>query len=146
MANILQVDLEKLLPKLKKVSERIQDAEDGGEYDCCDPEAMYEQAMLQRILGELTDLIPLVRQLVAPVAREGTLRKNRAGRYELASSTYFTTGSPIEFLYTYPDGDSRRESRWIYSRVEHNGSDYYIAGYPEQKMNGLWVRVKEISR
>lgn len=70
------------------------------------------------------------------MAIEGYLIKNgTTGRYEIeGKDRYFTSGSPLEVWNGY-------EERWVRSRVEHNGKDYYIVdvGHDEY-IGGLLVR------
>jgi hypothetical protein len=63
--------------------------------------------------------------------KEGYLRKNDVGRYELATGYYFTSGEPIE---VFVDG------KWHKTRIEHNGRDYYAVGFEGMKLDGVRAR------
>lgn len=139
MKEKIQSALLKLEPELKRVAKLIEDAENKCIYGDA-PQEHYLRSMNNKIGDKLDNVRRLLRQVNAPVIEEGTLRKNASGRYELPSGDYFTSGSSIEYLRTYSDGGSL----WIYSRVEHNGEDYYIVSSPDLPMAGLRVRVKKL--
>lgn len=138
MKDKIQSALLNLEPQLKRVVKMIEEAENEGVYGET-PEEQYLRSMNRKIEDKLDDARRLLRQVNAPVIEEGMLRKNASGRYELPSGDYFTSGSSIEFLHTYSDG----EEIWVYSSVEHNGEDYYITNLPKTPLAGLWVRVKQ---
>jgi hypothetical protein len=140
MKEIIKSGLENLLPQIKRLTKVIGEAEESGVYNTSDSEDMYMQSMFHQIGDKLDEVRRIMRQVNAPVTAEGTLRKNAIGRYELSNGDYLTTGSPIEYLHTYSDG----ESRWVYSRIEHNSEDYYIVINPKLPLAGLWVRVKKL--
>ncbi|KUP22383.1 DUF5348 domain-containing protein [Paenibacillus sp. DMB5] len=139
MKEKIKMALIKLEPELKRLAKLIEDAENEGVYGDT-PQEHYLRSMNNKIGSKLDDARRLLRQVNAPVIEEGTLRKNASGRYELPSGDYFTSGSSIEFLHSYSDGDQI----WVYSSVEHNGEDYYITNIPDTPMAGLRVRVKQL--
>ena len=70
------------------------------------------------------------------------LRKNASGRYETGSGFYYCCGSPIEALVT----DGRYDvPYWVRTSVEHDGTDYYLVGHHEVRMEGLTVRIRRSS-
>ncbi|KAA1180891.1 DUF5348 domain-containing protein [Paenibacillus sp. B2(2019)] len=101
---------------------------------------MYLRSMYYKIGDKLNDVRHIIRQVTSPVIEEGIVRKNSSVRYELPSGDYFTSGSTIEYFFTYSDG----ESRWIYSRIEHIGEDYYIVDNSNIQLEGLLVRVNQL--
>ncbi|MEK3762650.1 DUF5348 domain-containing protein [Paenibacillus sp. FSL P4-0338] len=140
MKEKIQSALVNLEPQLKRVSKLIQDAENDGIYSSENPEEMYLRGMFYQIQGKLNDARRLIRFTVAPVLKEGVLHKRSDGRYGLQDGTYFSSSGYIEYLLTEPGEDAR----WVSSRIEHNGEDYFIVGRKELPLQGLRVRIKEI--
>ncbi|MNI72834.1 hypothetical protein D3C73_1287990 [compost metagenome] len=101
---------------------------------------MYLRVMFYQIQGKLDDARRMLRRVVAPVLKEGVLRKRPDGRYGLQDGTYFTSGGSIEYLLVEPGEDAR----WVSSQVEHDGEDYCIVGRKGLSLQGLRVRIKEI--
>lgn len=83
----------------------------------------------------IADVVERLEYLCRPVSETGVLRKNETGRYEIKGGE-FTSGSRLEALIH--DG----EKAWVLSRIEHNGDDYYIYGFPEVQLEGLTVRIR----
>lgn len=56
--------------------------------------------------------------------REGHLKHNSQGRYEIPNVTYFTSGEPIEIFY---------DNMWISGRIEYSQKtrDYYFLNEEE---------------
>lgn len=48
----------------------------------------------------------------------------------------FSCGSPVEALIHDENGNSC----WVSTRIEHNGTDYYLYGYRQIPLNGLTIR------
>lgn len=99
------------------------------------------------ILDKLSDVEYDLDYLNKTVAFEDTLTLRPDGRYSCRNHTqYYTSGTPIEFLYyddvTNESGEFETLPMWRCSRVEHNGSDYYIVGYKNVELNNLKVRVR----
>lgn len=99
------------------------------------------------ILNMLSEVDYSLDYLNKTVAFEDTLILQPDKRYGCKNhSQYYTSGTPIEFLY-YDDvsnssGEFETLPMWRYSRIEHNGSDYYIVGYKDVELNNLKVRVR----
>ncbi|MNO68958.1 hypothetical protein D3C76_598040 [compost metagenome] len=140
MKKVIQVELEKLEPQIKWVTNMINEAENEGGYNQGNPQEMYLRVMFYHIGSKLDEVRRYIRQVTAPVIEEGILHKGKDGRYAAGKHAYYTSGASIEYLYVDPSDDSR----WIYSHVEHNGNDYYIANTPDLPMEGLKVRVKKL--
>lgn len=82
-----------------------------------------------------------------PIREVSRIYRNETGRYETDKGYYYTSGSGIEFLrteevYNYDTDKWEDAEVWTCSRVEHNGQDYYIVGYPNVELSGLTVRVR----
>lgn len=103
------------------------------------PDEIYTYHMLNRFITGLDTIANYIDQLEAPIVRYGVLTKNSRGRYEL-NGHEFTCGSTIEFIRDC------ETPYWEVSRIEARDGEYYLVSDPEQKMEGLTVRVKEVNR
>ncbi|RTE05511.1 DUF5348 domain-containing protein [Paenibacillus whitsoniae] len=140
--NAIKKDLTQLLPLIKRVSQLIDEVENEwtDHFNENDPDDMYLRSMYYRIQEKLDDARRIAQHVTAEESAKGKLRKNSAGRYEITGSgVYFTSGSSIEFLL---EDDGR--IRWVNSRVEHNGKDYYIVAAPDLRMAGVMARTKDL--
>lgn len=90
---------------------------------------------LYKILDKLTDISSSINYLNRPITAEGVLHKNKNGRYEF-NDIELSCGYVIEYLST----DNR--PKWITSRIEHNGTDYYIVDNKDITLEGLHVRIR----
>lgn len=115
---------------------QVMNAEDNWPdvYGSKDPEEQYNRNMLYLAAYKLQDGADIINSLFSPVLAEGKLVKSpHTGRYTLPGLGYdLSSGCGIELLI---------DGVWHRSRIEHNG-DYYIYGYPDLKLEGLYVRVK----
>lgn len=106
-----------------------------------DPDEMF-------LFNELRDLMePLYRlhrellYLLMPCSDTQVLRKYPNGRYgydirPFEDERTFSCGASIEALIYDEDG----YPCWVSSRIEHNGTDYYLYGYNDIPLNGLTIR------
>lgn len=62
--------------------------------------------------------------------KEGFLKHNNQGRYEIPNVTYFTSGEPIELAV---------DGVWTKGRIEysHSDSDYYFIAEDGTQVHGL---------
>ena len=100
------------------------------------------------LCGELCDLMILFRRLHQeltylrlPCSDEHVLRLFSNGRYGYviqpsSEMRTFSCGSPVEALIYDEEGSPR----WVCTRIEHNGEDYYLYGYRSISLNGLIIR------
>lgn len=84
------------------------------------------------ILNKLSDVYCTIEYLSLPIKDTGYLKQKSNGRYEL-NGHEFTSGCGIEYYCTddeqyYDYDDDRCLPYWAASRIEHNGSNYYIVG------------------
>lgn len=100
---------------------------------------------LRVVMLHISDASKKINYLQSPIKGEYVLSKNRNGRYE-CSIHEFTSGNLIEY-YAYDEYDECY--RWVISRVEHNGNDYYIVGSQTLtsdrssiSLEGLRVRIR----
>lgn len=102
----------------------------------------------ERIISDLDKTARRLAYYKKPVKEVSCIYRNESGRYETDSGHYYTSGRTIEFLrteetYNYNTDEWEDAKIWTTSSVEHNGKKYYIVGYPNVKMSGLKVRVRE---
>ena len=91
-------------------------------------------------MEKLSDVHKQVSYLSCPIQETSQLHRNRDGRYETAHGHYYTSGSRIEALVT---DDYQETPYWVWTRVEHDGTDYYLVGHNHICMDGLTVRVRK---
>ena len=108
------------------------------EYDGLNPDEAMLWSELCGIVGLLDNASRGLRYLDRPIKREGKLRKNSRGRYE-CNGYELTSGSPVEVL-VYDNFYERDE--WMATRVEHNGTDYYVVGKPSLNLSGVRARIR----
>ena len=103
-----------------------------------DPDHIQLWDEMKHILDRLNGIRHDVAYLNKGIIATGNLYKNSNGRYE-ACGREFSSGSLIEALIDDGLFDS---PRWEVSRIEHNGSDYYLYGHKEINLSGLEIRIR----
>ena len=112
------------------------------EYDRTNPEEVFLKRELSEIVGYLNNAAQNMNYLDKPVKEEGTLVKDENGRYCIGNKT-LTSGHCAEFLLPIEsDEEGNPVYTWVFSRVEHNGKDYYIYRYPQFSMQGIRARYR----
>lgn len=101
----------------------------------------------RNILDKLDRIHSTLSYYDRPIREVSRIYRNETGRYETDRGYYFTSGSSIEFLrveQVYNEETDAWEDAeiWTSSRVEHNGNDYYLVGFPNVELSGLKVRVR----
>ena len=99
------------------------------------------------ILYKLDEMQSRMEYHTKSVKEVSRLHMNSQGRYETDGAHYYTSGSSIEFLkveeiYNSDTGQYEDTPVWTVSRVEHDGTDYYIVTYGNVELSGLKVRVR----
>lgn len=102
-----------------------------------DPDEQGQRYALFGILDKLGDVLYELEYWNTPVMREGILTKNSSGRYEL-DGYELSSGCSVEILEA-PDEDE--PARWVRTRVEHDGEDYYLVS-GHQRLLGKRARVR----
>lgn len=105
-----------------------------------DAEQLFLLDELRSIMDKLADVGDKLSYLSWPVVETGRLRKNEVGKYETAHGHYYSCGSRIEALVS---DDYHESPYWARTRVEHDGTDYYLVGHRDVSLNGLTVRVRK---
>lgn len=107
--------------------------------DYKDAEQLLLQEQLWKVMQELEDASDRLDYLALPIKEVSRLHKNPDGRYETKSGHCFTSGCRVEALIS--DG-FREVPYWVRTSIEHNGKDYFLAGYQEVELEGLKVRLR----
>ena len=119
----------------------------GLDIDYRDGEQLFLLEELQSIMRNLDEVRDKLAYLALPVREVSRLHRNESRRYETDGGHYYTSGSSIEFLkveeiYNSDTGQYEDTPVWTVSRVEHDGTDYYIVTYGNVELSGLKVRVR----
>jgi len=78
-------------------------------------------------------------ELGLPIKEVSRQHKDSDVRYETKSGHYFKSGCRVEALIS--DG-LRMVPYWVRTSIEHDGKDYFLAGYHKVKLEGLKVRLR----
>ncbi len=115
------------------------------EADLNNPEQLLLVDELRKVMQNISEASYTISYLQKPIKGEYVLHKNSGGRYECSAHEY-TCGNCIEY-YAYDNWEEHY--RWIISRVEHDGDDYYIVGSKSLSsdgnaipLEGLRVRIR----
>lgn len=104
-----------------------------------DAEQLLLHEQLWKVMQELEDVSDRLDFLALPIKEVSRLHKNSDGRYETESGQYFTSGCRVEALIS---DRFRIMPRWVRTSIEHDGKDYFLAGYQEIGLEGLKVRLR----
>lgn len=109
-----------------------------------DPDEIYLRDAALGLMTLFRRFHELLDYLLAPCTDEHPLVQFPFGYYgyECASgkSRLLSCGCSVEALI--PDGEGR--PRWVRSRIEHDGSDYYLFGHHSVPLEGLVVRERSV--
>lgn len=134
--------------KLRRDIEGLLKLADYGEYGDLsnvemnekDAEQVFLQDELNYIMDKLQDACDRIEYLSFPVKETGCLHKNKIGRYETAQGYEYTSGTRIEALIS--DSGYHDTPFWVWTSVEHDGTDYYLVKHKNVPLEGLSVRVR----
>ena len=104
-----------------------------------DSDQLFQLKELQVILRKLADIGGSIEYLFRPVQETSTLHRDESGEYRTEKGYCYRSGRLIEALLPEVDGEI---PHWVQTKVEHDGEDYYLAGYDDIPMEGLHVRVR----
>lgn len=105
-----------------------------------DAEQLFLRDELRSIMDKLADVEDKLRYLSWPIVETSRLWKNEVGKYETSHGHYYSCGSRIEALVS---DDYHEAPYWTRTRVEHDGTDYYLVGHRDVSLDGLTVRVRK---
>ncbi len=89
---------------------------------------------LRFITDKLADVQERITYLTRPVSEVSRLRKGAAGKDRTAKGHYYDCRSGIEALVT---DEYRDVPYWTRTAVEHDGRDYYLAGFRDLPLSSL---------
>ncbi len=105
--------------------------------DICEDAFLRDNA--EEILQALGQIHLILRYLKTPLHGEHTLRRLPNGRFGYCDgkeTRVFTSGDSLEAKIC----DTCGGPRWVVSMIEHDGKDYYLAGFHSIPLGGLTVR------
>lgn len=130
--------IQKLNNELESILKSVGDYCDNVDYNHADPEESFFHDQLVFLTSRLEEVQNRLDYLNKPVVAQGFLKHNDHKRYSLPTGDYLTSGSVCELLVTDEDGQ-----RWVYTRIEHNGTDYYAGALGKDvSLNGMIVRIR----
>ena len=140
-------ELLKAATRISETVERVLNESEFSEYgdlsgfdvDCSNPDQLFLKDELQNIAARLQSVSKSIKYLNKPATDVYTLRRNASGRYE-CELFELTSGSTLEALVFDTWGEC---FKWVCSRIEHNGEDYYLYGHDATSLEGLQVRFRE---
>lgn len=105
-----------------------------------EPDTRFLKESIALLLEPLDQMHCLLSYLEAPASPEHVLERFRNGRYGYrdgnGSRREFSCGQTLEAKIK----DSFGRLRWVKTRMEHNGDDYFLMGHPSVPLAGLTVR------
>ncbi len=149
----MSVNVKELMKKVRSLTGEIKEIVriSGYDYGSCEFEVDYDRENpdevqlykeLYSMVEKLDDIRSEVEFLNKSIDEVSELHKNECDRYETASGTELTCGTGIEFLYHNPHYEDE-PPRWVSARIEHNGKDYYIYGYPNVDLSTALIRLRK---
>ena len=148
MAEVTELNI-KLQQILYHSQYEMYDDLSGLEWDKTDADQLFMLDELRQIMYKIDDISHTLNYLEKPIKAEGALHKNANGRYEV-QGIELSSGCGIEYLATddrhwrYNDNDDYVITPyWCSSRIEHNGTDYYIVGANDlDTLENVRVRIR----
>lgn len=133
--------------KLSREIERILKASTYSAYgdlseldiDASDGEQIFLRDELNFIMDRLADAQSRIKYLNLPLGKTTRLHRNACGQYETAEGDCLHCGSPLEALIA---DEYRDAPYWSRTRLEHDGTDYYLVGHSKTSLDGLTVRMR----
>lgn len=107
-----------------------------------DAEQLFLLDELRVVMDKLADAQDKISYLKRPVKETSILHRNENGKFETKGGHYYSCGYSMEALVS---DDYREVPYWTRTRVEHTDGDYYLVGHRGVPLDGLTVRVREVS-
>lgn len=111
----------------------------GLDIDTNDGEQIFLRDQMYHIMDKLADAQSQIEYLNLPVGKTTRLHRNACGQYETAEGDCLHCGSPLEALIA---DEYRDVPYWSRTRLEHDGTDYYLVGHSKTSLDGLTVRMR----
>ena len=104
------------------------------------PDTRFLKESIELLLDPLSEMHSLLSYLETPASAEHILERFKNGRYGYqdinGSRREFSCGQTLEARIT----DSFGCLRWVKTRMEHDGDDYFLMGHRSVPLAGLTVR------
>ena len=104
------------------------------------PDTRFLKESVELLLEPLSEMHSLLSYLQTPASPEYVLEEFENGRYgyrnENGSRREFSCGQTLEARIV----DRCGQPRWVKTRVEHDGSDYFLIGHGSVPLAGLTIR------
>lgn len=113
---------------------------DGLDIDYTDSEQLFQLDELRCIIEKLADVEDVLHYLSLPIQEVSQLRKNSFGQYKTRGGQVFYCGNRIEALIS---DDYHDVPYWSRTRVEHDGTNYYLVGHRGVSLDGLTIRTRK---
>jgi len=131
-------DYDQLHQQIQRILNKTGRDFDNVMYNDGDLDEVFMRTQYYNIAYKLNEIERLLSYLSRPIIEQGILRQNSSKRYELPSGRYFTSGSVCEILE-----EKNEECYWVYTSIEHNGSDYYATALGRDvSINGMTARIR----
>jgi len=105
------------------------------------PDELLLHQELRGVMDHLDKAKVTIDYLNKEIIYTSELRKNLNDRYETVDGKYeFTSGNGIEALV---DDGFYDVPYWVVTRIEHDGTDYYLVGYKNVSLQGLKIRKRK---
>ena len=105
-----------------------------------DPDTRFLKENVELLLDPLSEMHSLLSYLQTPASTEHVLERFKNGRYGYrdikGSRREFSCGQTLEARIV----DRCGRLRWVKTRVEHDGTDYFLMGHGSVPLAGLTVR------
>lgn len=111
----------------------------GLDIDTSDGEQIFLRDQMYHIMDKLADVQSQIEYLNLPIGKITRLHRNGYGQYETSEGDCLHCGFPLEALIS---DEYRRVPYWARTRIEHNGTDYYLVGHKNTSLDGLTVRMR----
>ena len=143
-------DLQTLLAEATKLNQeigRILKASTFSDYndlseldiDTRDGEQIFLRDQLYHIMDKLADVQSCIEYLNLPIGTITRLHRNDYGQYETTEGDCLHCGYPLEALIS---DEYHAVPYWARTRIEHNGTDYYLVKHKDTPLDGLTVRMR----
>ena len=104
------------------------------------PDNRFLKESIELLLDPLFEMHNILSYLQTPASPEYVLEKFQNGRYgylkENGSRREFSCGQTLEARIL----DNSGRPRWVKTRVEHDGADYFLIGHGSMPLAGLTIR------
>lgn len=121
---------------ISKLKDRYGNFPDEFDFDYEDLDQRFKHNAALSVVDGLEDVFNLLKWVEAPIIAEGRLTKNQNDRYEVQGHE-LSSGHRLDYF-------DENHDEWVFSRIEHNGKDYYIYHKgKEENIENTLVRIRK---